>query len=92
MMVDILVAKYNDKKYVVAQLLSLLFKSHRENPILLRNGVNTDATRDIDRCVSNRDKRVLFIEDGMPLESADGNFTCLLKCSGAKVAIFGVAA
>ena len=87
-MVDILVATYNGEKYILAQLLSLLFQSYREIRILVHDDGSTDSTREIVNEIATKDNRVRLVEDGITLGSASRNFMHLLKYSSSDVVMF----
>ena len=86
--VDILVATYNGEKYILAQLLSLLFQSHEAIRVLVHDDGSTDATREIVREIAAKDSRVTLIEDGVRCGGAGKNFMHLLKFSTSDVVMF----
>ena len=86
--VDILVATYNGKRYIRAQLLSLLFQTHADICVIVHDDGSTDGTCEIIREIARKDSRVAFIEDGVRYGNAGKNFMHLLKFSKAEAVMF----
>jgi len=60
-LVDILLPTFNGEKYIKDQIESLLFQSHKEINIYIRDDCSTDNTFNILKEMSIRDKRIIMI-------------------------------
>ena len=76
-MITVLLATYNGKKHLGAQLDSLLAQSYKDFKIIIRDDGSTDGTTDIINRYASENPDKISVASGTPTGSACGNFSAL---------------
>lgn len=82
-MIDIIMATYNGAKYVDEQIRSICRQTYSNWRCIIHDDGSTDGTQDILRAWAKKDKRIIFIEDGVRQLGPAKHFIHILKYSDA---------
>ena len=82
-MVDILMATYNGAKYVDEQIRSFCRQTYTGWRCIVHDDGSTDGTQEIVRAWAQRDKRIVFIEDGITGLQPARHFLYMLRYAEA---------
>lgn len=82
-MIDILMATYNGAKFVDEQIRSICGQSYQDWRCIVHDDGSTDGTQDILRRWTKKDKRIVFIEDGIERLGVAKHFIHMLQYSDA---------
>lgn len=82
-MVDIVMATYNGAKYVDEQIRSFCSQTYADWRCIVHDDGSSDGTQDILRAWAEKDKRVLFVEDGVCGLGPAKHFLHILQYSDA---------
>lgn len=86
--VDILMATYNGARYIKPQLYSILAQDFSGWRLLVHDDGSVDDTAEILRSFSQKDERIVIIEDGVTGLGPGRNFFHLLQYSSANFICF----
>ena len=78
--VAVLLAAFNGRQHIVEQVNSILWQTHCNLKLVVRDDGSSDQTLDLVRGLAEADRRVELIDDSVPTGSATGNFLSML-CS-----------
>ena len=82
-MVDIVMATYNGAKYVDEQIRSFLRQTYIDWRCIIHDDGSMDGTQDILRAWAKKDKRIVFIEDGIQQLGPAAHFIYALRYADA---------
>ncbi|MBO7458110.1 MAG: glycosyltransferase family 2 protein [Paludibacteraceae bacterium] len=82
-MVDIVMATYNGAQYIDEQIRSFCRQTYSDWRCIAHDDGSTDGTRDILRAWAKREKRIVFIEDGVCGLGPARHFIHILQYSDA---------
>lgn len=87
-MIDIIMATYNGERFIDTQITSIVNQSEQGWTLYIHDDGSADGTVQKIREWTERDKRIVFIDDGIKLYDAGRNFMHALKYSRGDLVCF----
>ena len=87
-MIDILMATYNGEKFLDTQIASIVNQTYADWKLYIHDDGSNDGTKEIIQRWCCRDKRIVFLDDGLAFHSPAQNFMHLLPFSTADFVCF----